>query len=86
MRKELKELQEIIKELSTRSDWEKNIRTLTFVANMLNENYNEHLTTAMVRREIIHNRLRVIVDFRPVQPEPEEVKNCLDKRVVKKKK
>lgn len=80
MRKELKELLETIKALANEKDWEKNINTLSVISNLLMENYNEHLDTARLRRDIIHGKLRVVVDFRPVQPEPEEVAKCLNKR------
>ena len=81
MRKELKELLETIKTLSNKEDWEKNINTLSVVANLLIENYNEHLDNAVLRRDIFHGKLRVVVDFRAVQPTPEEVTKCQKKRL-----
>ena len=80
MRPELKELHEIIKELSNKTDWEKNISTLKCVANLLFENYEEHLKGAVLNREVFHGRLRITLDYRPVQPTPEEVAKCQQRR------
>ena len=77
----IKELQEIIKELSLKKDKAKNVETLLFIANLLYENYNEHMDSATLRRELFHGRLRIIADYRPIQPEPEETKKCKKTRL-----
>ena len=80
MREEIKELHKVIKELSGKADWEKNIQTLMVVSNLLCENYEDHLKGAVMQRDLFHGRLRITVDYRPVQPTPEEVTKCLKKR------